>query len=99
MNGSQWGGSGAGTGFQGFLDPSGGLADAVLVLHEGEADVAVAGPAEADAGGDGDLRLPEQVLGELQRSHRTERLGDWGPGEHPRRGDGGLPPPAGRARD
>src|SRR5688572_3959348 len=44
------------------------LLDALLVLHEGEAHVALAVLAEADPGGHGDVRLLNQHLGELERA-------------------------------
>ena len=46
------------------------LPGALFVLDQGEAHVAVAVVAEADAGADGDLRLAQQLLGEFQRAER-----------------------------
>src|SRR5262245_40023376 len=58
------------------------LLDSLLVLDEGEADVAVAVFAEPDARLHRDLRLLDAELGELQRAHGAERLRDRGPHEH-----------------
>src|SRR5262249_2570517 len=58
------------------------LTDALLVLDEGEADVPLAVFAEADARGDGDLRLLDAELGELERAERAVLLGNRGPDEH-----------------
>src|SRR5262245_50365115 len=52
------------------------LPDPLLVLHEGEAHVALPVLAEADAGRDGHLRLLDEQLGELQRSHGPVLLRD-----------------------
>src|SRR5262245_60314797 len=59
-----------------LLDASDGLPDPVLVLHEGEAHESLAVLAEADARGNGDLRLGEEELGELQRAHAAVGLRD-----------------------
>ena len=64
------------------LEAAQGLPDAVLVLDEGEADVALAVLAEADARRDRDLALLDQHLGELERAHGAERVGDGRPHEH-----------------
>src|SRR6478609_610303 len=56
------------------------LPDALFVFHERDADVIVAMLAKADARSDGDRRLLDQQLGELQRTKRTERLRDLDPG-------------------
>ena len=50
-----------------LADAPQGLADALLVLDQGEAHEAVAGRAEADARTDRDLGLGEQQLAELER--------------------------------
>ena len=51
---------------QGLPNPADGLADPLFVLHEGEADMAVAGGAEADPGTHGHLGFLEEVEGETQ---------------------------------
>src|SRR4051812_11045030 len=56
-----------------------GLSGPVLVLDEGEADVAVAAGAEPDAGRGGDVGLLHQEAGELQRAQLAVRLGDRRP--------------------
>ena len=58
------------------------LARAMLVLDQREAHEAVAVLAEADAWRDRDLGLGEQKLGELERAHRAERIGNRRPHEH-----------------
>src|SRR5215467_1419860 len=58
------------------------LPDALFVLHQGEPHVALAVLPEADAGRDRDLRFLDEELGELQRAHRAERLGNRRPHEH-----------------
>src|SRR5512132_1996342 len=58
------------------------MLDALLVLDEGEADVALAVLAEADARRDSDLALLDEHLGELERAHGPEGLGHRGPHEH-----------------
>lgn len=51
---------------QGLSDPADGLADPLFVLHEGEADMVVAGGAEADPGTHGNLGFLEEVEGKTQ---------------------------------
>src|SRR5439155_1361998 len=58
------------------------LSDALLVLDESEPDIALAVLAEADARGDRDLALLDQHLGELERSHGAESVGNGCPHEH-----------------
>src|SRR5437660_6736140 len=58
------------------------LADPQLVLDEGEPDVAFAVLAEPDSGRHRDLGLLYAELGELERAHRSELLGDGRPDEH-----------------
>src|SRR5689334_3089138 len=67
------------------------LPDPLLVLDEREANVAVAVLAESDARRDGHLRFLDAELGELQRAHGAERLGDRGPHEHRPPGLGDIP--------
>ncbi len=67
-----------------LLDIARSLADAVLVLDQREADVIVAELSEADARGDGDIRLLDEQLGEFQRAEMTELFRDLRPGEHGR---------------
>src|SRR6266849_535588 len=64
------------------LETAEGLSDALLVLDERESDVALAVLAEADARGDRDLALLDQHLGEFQRPHGAEAVGDGRPHEH-----------------
>src|SRR5712691_7630559 len=64
------------------LETAESLADALLVLDEREPDIALAVLAEADARGDRDLALLDQHLGELQRSHGAEAVGNGRPHEH-----------------
>src|SRR5205814_230943 len=52
-----------------------GLADALFVFDEGEADVALAAGTEADAWGNSDLGLLDEEGGELQGSHLCVGLG------------------------
>src|SRR3954471_12478609 len=73
------------------LHPARGLADAVLVLDQGDADKALPFLAEADAGADRDPSLGQQPLGKLHRAHRAILLRDRRPGEHARRGRRDLP--------
>src|SRR5437762_6311832 len=54
----------------------------MLILDEGEADVAVAAGAEADARADGDARLADQLEREVERAELAIRLGDRRPDEH-----------------
>ena len=58
------------------------LLGALLVLDEGEADETLAAGAEADAGGDGDVGLLDQVSRELDGLHVAVLLGDRRPHEH-----------------
>src|SRR5271156_4926310 len=62
------------------------LARAMLVLDQRETYEAVAVLAEADSRRDRDLGFREQELGELERSHRAERLRNRRPHEHRRLG-------------
>ena len=48
-----------------LLHPARGLAEALFVLDQSDADEAFAFLAEADAGGDGDMGLRQQLLGQL----------------------------------
>src|SRR3954449_13378875 len=73
-------------------DLADGLAEPLLVLDQGEAEVALAHLAEAPAGADGDLGLLEQFHGEVDRAHaRAPGLGDRRPDEHARLGAGDVP--------
>src|SRR5919106_3512433 len=63
-------------------DAADGLADALLVLDEGEAHEPLAPGSEADAGRNRDLRLLHEHLGELEAAHLLVRLGDRRPHEH-----------------
>ena len=54
----------------------------MFVLNQAEADVGIAILAEADAGGDGDLGLAEQLLGEFQGTQFAVGFRDRRPGEH-----------------
>src|SRR5579859_7492469 len=76
-----------------LLHIAGGLADAVLVLHQAHAHEALAIFAEADARRHGHAGLLDQQLGEQQRARFLELLGHRGPGEH--RGAGRRDVPAG----
>src|SRR4030095_9981504 len=58
------------------------LLDALLVLHEGEADEALSVLAEADARRHRDLAVLDQHLRELERAHSAKGLGDGRPHEH-----------------
>src|SRR5258705_258799 len=58
------------------------LADAVLVLHEGEAHEALTTGAEADAGRHRDLGLTDQQLRELEAAELLVRTGHGRPHEH-----------------
>src|SRR6058998_953707 len=58
------------------------LTDALLAFHQREPPEAFPVLAEADPGRDGDLRLLDQELRELQRAGATEGLGDRSPDEH-----------------
>src|SRR5882762_1422421 len=69
------------------------LPQAMLVLDERDPHVVVAIVAEADAGGDRDLRLLEQALGELDRAELAVELRDLRPDVH--RGLRFVDPPAG----
>src|SRR5262249_23333947 len=63
-------------------DVARGLADALLVLNQRDADEAFAVLAEPHAGRDRDLRLLHQELRELDAAKRLERLRYRRPGEH-----------------
>src|SRR3954467_12316414 len=65
-----------------LAEVAGGLVDALLVLDEREADVAVATRTEADAGRQRDLGLTYEERRELDRAHLAVGLGDRRPGEH-----------------
>src|SRR5207245_342189 len=67
------------------------LSDALLVLDESEPDIALAVLAEADARGDRDLALLDKHLGELERSHGAESVGNGCPHEHGALGLGHAP--------
>src|SRR5207244_8230801 len=58
------------------------LPDAVLVLDEREADVALPALAEAGARADGDERVARQEQRELVGAESRVRLGDRRPDEH-----------------
>jgi hypothetical protein len=55
-----------------FLDRSGRLADAMLVLDKGQTHEIVTVLAKADAGRNSDIRMFDQQLGELQRTEMLE---------------------------
>src|SRR2546426_3767539 len=74
------------------LQAAQGLFDPLLVLDEGEPDIALAVFAEADAGRDRHLALLDQHLGELERAHDAVGLGDGRPDEHGAPGLGHRPP-------
>src|ERR1700674_3225818 len=63
---------------------AGALADALLVLDERDAHIALAVLAEADARCHRHLRLLDQELGELHRAAGSEALRHRRPGEHGR---------------
>src|SRR5271157_5446477 len=65
-----------------LADGSGGLADALFVFHQGEADVAFAEGAEPNSRGDGDRRLLKDELGEFQGAGGAVFFGDRRPQEH-----------------
>ena len=65
-----------------LLDRAGRLADPLLVLDEGEADVAVAARPEADAGADRDAGLLRQAQRDVEGAERAELLGNRRPDEH-----------------
>src|SRR6185437_2789580 len=64
------------------LDVARRLAQALAVLDQGNADVALAVVAESHARRHRDIGLLEQQLGESQAAHRAEALGQRRPGEH-----------------
>src|SRR6266545_4889741 len=64
------------------LEAAQGLFDALLVLDQGEADIALAVLAEADAGRDRHLALLDLHLGELERAHDPVVVWDGRPDEH-----------------
>src|SRR5207237_7741371 len=76
-----------------------GLADAVLVLDQSDADIALALLAETDAGRDRDPRFGQQTLRKFHRAHRPPGLRDRRPGEHARRWRRNLPPVPAEALD
>src|SRR6476619_7715191 len=82
-----------------LLDAAGGLPDAVLVLHQGDADVALAVFAEAEARRYRHIGLLDQQLGELHAAELAIGFGNRRPGEHRRGRRGYLPPGAGKAVD
>src|SRR3990170_1516115 len=63
-------------------DIAGGLADALLVLHQRDADMAFAIFAETDAGRHRDIGLLDQQFGKLHAAERFEWLRDRRPSEH-----------------
>ena len=67
---------------QQLADRTGRLADPLLVLDEGEADVPVAAGAEADARADRHVGLAGELERELERAELAELLGDRRPDEH-----------------
>src|SRR5215470_3140646 len=73
------------------LEAAQGLPDALLVLDEREAHVPVTVLAEADPRRDRHLALLDEQLGELQRAHAAELLGDGRPHEHRALGLGDAP--------
>ena len=81
------------------LHPARRLADAMLVLDQGDAHIALALLAEADAGADRDSRLGEQTLGKFHRAHRPIGFGDRHPGEHARLRRRNVPAGAAEAID
>src|SRR5437868_6073784 len=72
-----------------------GLAEALLVFDQSDADEAFAFLAESDAGRDRDMRFGQQAFGELHRTELLELLRDRRPGEH--RGFGRRDVPSGAA--
>src|SRR5262245_63319964 len=65
-----------------LFDAARGLADAMLVLHQGDAHIAFAILAEAEAGRHGYVGLVDEHLGELDGAEFTEGLRNRRPGEH-----------------
>ena len=61
---------------------AGRLPDALLVLHQGDAHMALAVFAEACSRRYGNARLLDQQRGELDAAQRLKRFGDRRPGEH-----------------
>src|ERR1700689_875932 len=59
-----------------------GLVGPLLVVDQGEANVAVAAGTEAEPRRGGDLGVVDEQLGELERAHVAVRLGDGRPDEH-----------------
>src|SRR5581483_9349601 len=70
------------------------LADALLVLDEREAHVAVPARPEADAGRGRHLGITNEPGRELERPHVGVRLGDRSPHEHRPLGPVEVPPDA-----
>src|SRR5579859_3872001 len=68
------------------------LADAVLVLHQADADIAFAELAESDAGRYGDAGLLDQQFRERHRAGLAEGFRNRGPGEHRGGRDRNFPP-------
>src|SRR5262249_3107092 len=73
--------------FEKTADIARGLADALLVFHQRDANEVFAVLAEANAWRDRDVGLFHQQLGKFHTAERFERLGYRGPGKHrcPRR--------------
>src|ERR1017187_8465232 len=65
-----------------LADGPGGLADALFVFHQGEANVAFAEGAEPNPRGDRNRRLLQYELGEFQGAGGTVFFGDRRPQEH-----------------
>src|SRR5260370_504344 len=70
-------------GFKETADVARGLADALLVLDQRDANEALAVLAEGDAGRDRKLGLLDQQRGELETPERLEHRRDRRPSEHP----------------
>src|SRR5450631_1423112 len=77
---------------QGPAQVAHGLTDALLVLDEGEAHVAIAARTEAHPGRGGHIGLGDEVLGEFERAHLAVGLGDGSPDEHGALGRDQMPP-------
>ena len=80
-----------------LFEAAGGLANAVLVLDKGDADVPFAILAEAEARGDRDIRFLDEKLGEFDRAQVPEPFRNGGPGEHGGGGGGNVPARAAEA--
>src|SRR5690606_34777119 len=59
-----------------------GLADAMLILYQGDADIFIAILPEAHPRRDGYIRLLDQQLGKFQRTELAELRRNRRPGEH-----------------